>query len=177
MFMSRSGSFTWRKAWRMVSALSKAVVTPYLLRANLATRNTAHQTVSPPRDPGIDPASDRQHAGDPKERRQPPFPRQQPEQLGYRIGAREHPSIRQHQMHGCGERRQRDAEPRDTCAVLKRHVHEALFPIPPVQERDGLLTDSAFAVVDQRRLGDVSGWHRRRVPWRPRRAREPLSAS
>src|SRR5207247_11003542 len=87
MFMSSSGSFTWRRAWRTVSALSTAViadVSPPL--ANLATWNPAHQTVPPYRGLGVHPAGKRQYARNPKQRRQPALAGKEPEQLRDRIG-------------------------------------------------------------------------------------------
>src|SRR6266536_6222248 len=99
MFMSSSGSFTWRNAWRTVSALSTAVVTMIvLLPANLATWNTPHQTVSPDRDPRIDPAGEWQHAGNPEERREPALPGEESQELGNGIRSRVHTTARDNKI-------------------------------------------------------------------------------
>src|SRR5438034_10972623 len=120
MFMSSSGSFTWRSAWRTVSALSTAVVTdvsPPL--ANLATWNPAHQTVPPRRDLGVHPAGERQHAGNPKQRCQPALPGKEPEQLRDRIGPCVHAAVREHEMHGRGDRGQRGGTARGGARVAR----------------------------------------------------------
>src|SRR6266566_3958792 len=178
MFMSSSGSFTWRSAWRTVSALSTAVVTMIvLLPANLATWNTPHQTVSPDRDPRIDPAGEWQHAGNPEERREPALPGQESQELGNGICSRVHTTARDNQMHRGCERRERDAEPRHGNLVLERYEPQHVFPVPAAEQLDRLPTNTALAVVDQRRTSGINGHDCRRAGRQRRpRARALLSA-
>src|SRR5262249_31938026 len=171
MFMSSSGSFTWRKAWRTVSALSTAVVTAMSPPANLATWNTPHQTVTAPRDPGVHSTRQREYSGEAKQRRKPAFAGEQPEQLGDRIRPGEHATIGCNQMHRGRERRQRDPKTRDRGCVLERHEPQGLFPVPALQDCDRLLADPAFSIVDQR---GISARHRRRARQRRLCGREPL---
>src|SRR5262245_20021432 len=102
MFMSSSGSFTRRKAWRTVSELRTAVVTS----ANLATLHTAHQTMPTPGDPGVDPTSEWHHAGNhDHEPSQPSFAWKKAKQLRDRVRARINSAVRRDQMHGGSQSR------------------------------------------------------------------------
>src|SRR5437762_259438 len=81
MFISSSGSFTWRSAWRTASSVSSAgtVITlllpspvAELLLPNLAGRVAPHQAAAAACDPPVHPARHGQHARQPERPRQPP---------------------------------------------------------------------------------------------------------
>src|SRR5207247_8889200 len=55
------------------------------LLANLATRDTAHQTVPADRDPGVDPTGEWQHTREPEERREPASARELRQEVGPRV--------------------------------------------------------------------------------------------
>src|SRR6266498_839000 len=174
MFMSSSGSLTWRNAWRTASELSTAVVTGTLPppREPSDLEYRAPDSAGAPR-PGIDPTGDRPHARNSKQGRQPAPSGKQPEQLRHGIGSRIDTTVGRNQMHRRRQRRQRDAEARNRGFVLERYEAEDVFPVPAFQQRHGLLADAAFAVIDQRR---ISGRHRQSAPQHRPRVREVPSA-
>src|SRR2546425_3306045 len=109
MFMSSSGSFTCRKVLRTTSAVSTAgavmdasspesrvMHAAPVLRANVVDRVAAHQAAPAPRDPAIEPPSQRQCTRQPERRSQPALPRQKPQDLGHRVRPREHAPVGEH---------------------------------------------------------------------------------
>jgi len=135
-----------------------------------------HQTVSPDRDPRICPAGEWQHAGNPEERREPALPGEESQELGNGICSRVHTTARTIKCIAAASAGRRDVELGHGNLVLKRYEPQHVFPVPAAEQLDRLATNTAFAVVDQRRTSGINGQDRRRLGRRRRpRARAPLS--
>src|SRR5213080_451409 len=169
MFMSSSGSFTCRKAWRTTSAVSAAgaVMEDSFCfmpsSRSLVSGVAPHQTAPLPRNPGVDPPGHGAHPGHQEDGREPPPP-QQAQDFRRRVRAGEHTPVGEHEMHRRRERGKRNSEPRNPFAILKRNHLEPVFPVPAQHEVDALPAEPALAVVNQR--GPFSA---HRTPGRPRR--------
>src|SRR3989454_12740814 len=145
-FMSSSGSFTCRKASRTVAAFSMAVHLPS--KPKLVDRVAPHQTAAPARDPRVQPARHGPHAGEAKAAGEPALPRQEPQDLGSGIGAREHAAVGEHEVHRRRERGERNTERRHPRLVLERDHADPLFPVPPAhQDRKSTRLNSSHLVI------------------------------
>src|SRR5213596_941813 len=128
----------------------------------LVDRVAPHQTAAPARDPRVQPARHGPHAGEAEAAGEPALPRQEPQDLGSGIGAREHAAVGEHEVHRRRERGERNTERRHPRLVLERDHADPLFPVPPAHPVDPRPAEAALAVVDERRpAGPVTG-HRTR---------------